>query len=567
MEARRPYQRAGASTQWHRGGSTPWRRGGQRPWTRLCTSVHGSRSCSRPGGHDPPLARGAEVQIEKVRDGRGARHRFDECHHRSPTSGGAPQDGGFAECNPQQRELLDHRHRREGRHPALQRRRSAHAGLHGRRGRGHDHAGGHLRSAGGDRARQGPEPRAGHADHAGLRGAGLQGLARDRGHLRADLLPQGREPFPGGGVGHGAARRAGRHHRLPADRHRQHRAQAGRRGAAQGGGAAERHLQQRELLEHRHRRQGRHPDLQRRRRANARVRRGRGDEQDHAGGHLRSAGGDRARQGPEPRAGHADHAGLRGAGLQGLARDRGHLRADVLPQGREPVPGGGVGDGAARRAGRHHRLPADRHRQHRAQAGRGGAAQGGSAAERHLQQRELLEHRHRRQGRHPDLQRRRRANAGLRRRRGDEPDHAGGHLRSAGGDRARQGPEPRAGHADHAGLRGAGLQGLARHRGHLRADLHPQGREPLPGGGVGDGAARRPERHHRLPAHRHRQHRAQAGRGRAEEARPAPARPAILHALAHRIQHRRADDDRPVGHHHATSTSRWKRSPSARATS
>ena len=44
-------------------------------------------------------------------------------------------------------------------------------------------------------------------DHAGVRGAGLQGLARDRGHLRADLHPQGRQPLPGGGVGHGAARR------------------------------------------------------------------------------------------------------------------------------------------------------------------------------------------------------------------------------------------------------------------------------------------------------------------------------------------------------------------------
>ena len=51
--------------------------------------------------------------------------------------------------------------------------------------------------------------------------------------------------------------------------------------------------------------------------------------------------------------------------------------------------------------------------------------------------------------------------------------------------------EPRAGNPDYAGLRGAGLQGLARHRRHLRADLHPQGRQPLSGGGVGHGAARR----------------------------------------------------------------------------
>ena len=54
-----------------------------------------------------------------------------------------------------------------------------------------------------------------------------------------------------------------------------------------------------------------------------------------------------------------------------------------------------------------------------------------------------------------------------------------------------EGTEPRAGNPDHAGLRGAGFQGLARHRGHLRADLHPQGRQPLSGGRVGHGAARR----------------------------------------------------------------------------
>ena len=106
------------------------------------------------------------------------------------------------------------------------------------------------------------------------------------------------------------------------------------------------------------------------------------------------------------------------------------------------------------------------------------------------------------------------------------------------------------GDPDHAGLRGAGVQGLARHRGHLRADLHPQGRQPLPGGRVGHGAARRAGRNHRLSADRHRQHRAQAGRSGAEEARSAPARPAVLHALADRIQHRRADDHRSVRHHH-----------------
>ena len=116
---------------------------------------------------------------------------------------------------------------------------------------------------------------------------------------------------------------------------------------------------------------------------------------------------------------------------------------------------------------------------------------GARPAERDLQQRQLLEHRHRREGRHPDLQRRRRADAGLHGRRGDEQDHPGRHFRSAGGDRARRGVEPGTRHPDHAGLRGAGLQGLARDRGHLRADLHPQGRQPLPGRRLGHGAARR----------------------------------------------------------------------------
>ena len=139
-------------------------------------------------------------------------------------------------------------------------------------------------------------------DHAGLRGPGVQGLARDRGHLRADLHPQGWEPVRGGGVRHGAARRAGRHHRLSAHWHRQHRAPAGGRGAAQGGGPAARDLQQRQLLEHRHRREGRHSDLQCRRRADAWLHGRRSDEQDHAGRHFRSAGADRARQGAEHRA-------------------------------------------------------------------------------------------------------------------------------------------------------------------------------------------------------------------------------------------------------------------------
>ena len=41
----------------------------------------------------------------------------------------------------QQRQLLEYRHRREGRHSNIQCRRRAHAGLHGRRSGGQDHPG------------------------------------------------------------------------------------------------------------------------------------------------------------------------------------------------------------------------------------------------------------------------------------------------------------------------------------------------------------------------------------------------------------------------------------------
>ncbi|QDM15509.1 PAS domain-containing protein [Tardiphaga sp. vice352] len=77
----------------------------------------------------------------------------------------------------------------------------------------------------------------------GFEAPGVQGLARDRGHLRIDLYPQGWKPIPGRGVGHGAARRAGRYHRLSAHWHRQHRAQTCGRSAAPGGNPAERNLQ------------------------------------------------------------------------------------------------------------------------------------------------------------------------------------------------------------------------------------------------------------------------------------------------------------------------------------
>ncbi len=87
-----------------------------------------------------------------------------------------------------------------------------------------------------------------------------------------------------------------------------------------------------------------------------------------------------------------------------------------------------------------------------AQAGGRSAAQSRGIAERHFQQRQLLEHRHRREGGHSNLQRRRRAHAGLRGHRGGGPDHAGRHFRSAGSDYARQSLERRAWNHDHSGL-------------------------------------------------------------------------------------------------------------------
>ena len=48
----------------------------------------------------------------------------------------------------------------------------------------------------------------------------FKAVAWDRGHLRADLHPQGRQPLSGHRLGHGAARRSRRNHRLSVDRHR-----------------------------------------------------------------------------------------------------------------------------------------------------------------------------------------------------------------------------------------------------------------------------------------------------------------------------------------------------------
>ena len=112
--------------------------------------------------------------------------RFRECPRRdlAQTGGRSAAEGrGPAACDFQQRQLLEHRHRREGSHSDLQCRRRANAWLHGRRSNEQDHPRRHFRSAGGDHARQGIEHRTRDHDHARLRGAGLQGFARDRGHL------------------------------------------------------------------------------------------------------------------------------------------------------------------------------------------------------------------------------------------------------------------------------------------------------------------------------------------------------------------------------------------------
>ena len=51
--------------------------------------------------------------------------------------------------------------------------------------------------------RQSAQRRARNPDHAGIRSPGLQGVARNRGHLRADLFPKGRQPLSGRRLGNG----------------------------------------------------------------------------------------------------------------------------------------------------------------------------------------------------------------------------------------------------------------------------------------------------------------------------------------------------------------------------
>ncbi len=100
-----------------------------------------------------------------------------------------------------------------------------------------------------------------------------------------------------------------------------------RRSAPENRRPPERDLQQREFLEHRYRRQRRHPDLQRRRRTNARLHRRRRHQQDDSRRHFRSGGDHRARRGrssAEASAPRSRRASKRSSSRQ-VPRDRGHL--------------------------------------------------------------------------------------------------------------------------------------------------------------------------------------------------------------------------------------------------
>jgi hypothetical protein len=76
--------------------------------------------------------------------------------------------------------------------------------------------------------------------------------------------------------------------------------------------------------------------------------------------------------------------------------------------------------------------------------------------------------------------------------------HAGGFFRSAAGRRAGKGPEPRVRDRRRSWLPGTGFQGRARHRGPIRADLDPQGRQPASGSRIRHCAGRSQGRSHRL---------------------------------------------------------------------
>src|ERR1035438_1436133 len=141
-------------------------------------------------GDQPPdsvsssIGLSARWRLEHVREERRScrsrrRRMRAGCRYRGPARRGSAQDGGLAERNFQQRQLLQYCHRREGCHSIIQRRRRAHARLCGRRSVEQDYSGRYFRSAGSHRARQGVEPGTGNQDCSGLRGTGVQGLARD----------------------------------------------------------------------------------------------------------------------------------------------------------------------------------------------------------------------------------------------------------------------------------------------------------------------------------------------------------------------------------------------------
>jgi len=186
----------------------------------------------------------------------------------------------------------------------------------------------------------------------------------------------------------------------------------------------------------------------------------------------------------------------------------------------------------------------------RAQAGGRGAAQGGGSAESDLQQRQLLQHRHRCEGRHSNLQRRRRTHAGLRgcgRDEQDTPADISDPQEVIA--RAEALSQRSSATTITPGFEALVFQGLAQASRTFTSSPTSARTAAASGGRLGHRAARRSRRHHRLPADRHRQHRAQAESRQTEAAQSAPARPSVLHAFTVGIQHRRTDDYRSVRHH------------------
>ena len=128
--------------------------------------------------------------------------------------------GRLAERDLQQRQLLEHRHRREGRHSDLQRRRRAHAGLRGRRSDEQDHPGRHFRSAGSDHARQALSAELGTTITPGFEALVFKASRGIEDIYELTYIRKDGSRFPASRLGHGAARRSRRNHRLSVDRHR-----------------------------------------------------------------------------------------------------------------------------------------------------------------------------------------------------------------------------------------------------------------------------------------------------------------------------------------------------------